>query len=366
MSLQIILIALFGLVAFIYLLVDLLPMLALRNWRKPELNSRFPISILICARNEEENLKILIPGLFSQNYPAFEVIVVNDASWDGTTELLEEMQLAHPNLVIVQISEEQKRTEGKKMALTLAIKRAKYEHLLLTDADCIPASTDWISEMGLGLEQGLVLGYGAYFKETGFLNKLIRFDTWKSASHFLGSALRGRPYIGVGRNLGYTKEVYESAGGFKKHYHIMSGDDDLLVNQIAQKENTAVSLDSNSFTYTKAPKKWSSWMRKKIRHLSSSKLYRPATKNRFMILNGFQVLFYLLLVLCLAFGCSILEVFVIFLAKTLIQMLISMPAMRRLKETDLLVLLPILEPLNLVINGLATIRMRWSKTIPWK
>jgi len=324
------------------------------------------VSIIICARNEAANLLNHLPRLLEQSALEYEVIVVNDASWDATADILEEFKAKHPRLQLIHISEEQKRTEGKKMALTLAFKRAKYEHLLLTDADCVPESDRWCELMAGHLEKGMVLGYGGYEKAPGFLNTLIRYDTWSSSSNFLGAALRGRPFIGIGRNLAYSKEIYESAGGFKRHYHVQSGDDDLLVNQVASSDNCTVYIKSGTFTYTKAPVTWNAWLRKKTRHLSSSKLYRKNTLRMLGLQHGALIIFYLLLIISIVLGCAIWKVLMVYLGKTLIHVLISMPSMKKLKAADLVVLLPILEPLNLLVNGMATIRMRWSKTIPWK
>ena len=366
MSLSLLLIILLGSSSLVYLLSIASPLLAFNMTSEEKQKKENPMSILICARNEADNLSKYLPLIFAQKDVEFEVVIVDDASWDSTEDVLEELQASFPQLVVVKISEEQKRTAGKKMALTLGIKRAKYEHLLLTDADCEPESDQWAQRMNIHMQKGLVLGYGAYRKEVGFLNKLIRFDTWSSSSHFLGSALRGRPYIGVGRNMGYSKEIYEEAGGFKRHYHIMSGDDDLLVNQIANKDNCSVCIDEGSFTYTAAPSAYSTWLRVKTRHLTTSPLYKSSTRNMYRIKHGSLLLFYGLLIVCLALQCPLWQVLAVFIGKTLIQLLISMPSIKKLKETDLLALLPILEPVNLIINGLAIMRMKWSKTISWK
>ncbi|MEY3399319.1 MAG: hypothetical protein RL220_1913, partial [Bacteroidota bacterium] len=98
-----------------------------------------PVSVIICARNEEKNLREHIPVLMEQDYPEFEVIVVNDSSWDDTDAILNAFHVHYPNLRIVTLDEEKQNLQGKKFALTLGIKAAKYDTILLTDADCVPA-----------------------------------------------------------------------------------------------------------------------------------------------------------------------------------------------------------------------------------
>jgi cellulose synthase/poly-beta-1,6-N-acetylglucosamine synthase-like glycosyltransferase len=365
MEIELLFISICGISALAYLLQILTPYISFMKKSSESSISNEPVSVIICARNEGENLLQNLPSILLQDYPTFEVIVIDDASWDSTGDVLNEFKANHKNLSVVTITEEQKRTEGKKMALTLGIKKAQYENLLFTDADCIPVSSQWIKVMSTMMSKGIVLGYGEYKVGKGLLNKLVRFDSWSSAVHYLGMAAKGRPYIGVGRNLGYKKTVYGATGGFRTHYHIISGDDDLFVNQAARKENTRICIEKNAFTRTDAPQKWSTWTRKKTRHLSSSRAYSTRTKRMLFMKYASLSMFYLTLTAGLILSKAYLMLGILFLVKTLIHMLISLPAAKRLAAVDVLVLLPMLEPLNLVINTYATIKMKWSKTIPW-
>jgi cellulose synthase/poly-beta-1,6-N-acetylglucosamine synthase-like glycosyltransferase len=242
------------------------------------------VSVVICARNEEENLQEHLPQILAQDYPDFEVVVVNDCSWDNTHDLLEDMKKRFSKLRVAEIREVENREHGKKFALTMGIKKASNEILLLTDADCVPLSDQWIRNMVKMYrnEKYLVLGYGKYMAEPGFVNQLIRFDTFQIGLNYLGMALRGNPYMGVGRNLSYHKALFFAVKGFASHMHIASGDDDLFVSEVAKSNNTAVMIESESVTVSKAPPTWSAWMKQKKRHQSTGKYYRA--KHKFLLL----------------------------------------------------------------------------------
>ncbi len=206
-----------------------------------------------------------------------EILVVNDNSLDETHYLLEALQQDFPQLQVVELKQEAKLIPGKKFPLSIGIKSAKHDILLMTDADCIPASEFWIQKMEGGFQEGteIVLGYGAYHKRKGWLNKIIRFETFHTAIQYLSYALAGIPYMGVGRNLAYRKEVFFRHKGFSAHNHIPSGDDDLFINRVANRDNTALVLDKEAFTLSIPKKKWGDWWKQKQRHFSTAKYYKP-------------------------------------------------------------------------------------------
>jgi hypothetical protein len=140
--------------------------------------------------------------------------------------------------------------------LSIGIKSSKYEVMLLTDADCTPASDLWIQKMQDAYRDGveIVLGYGAYKKQKGFLNKLVRFETFHTALQYLSYALAGMPYMGVGRNLSYRKELFYRVKGFSSINHIPGGDDDMFINKVSTKKNTAIVVDKDAFTLSESPK----------------------------------------------------------------------------------------------------------------
>ena len=198
-----------------------------------------PVSVIIAARNEQENLVKNLPAILEQEYPDFEVVVVNDCSWDDSQQILEEMQLQYPRLKVSELIEQEKYPTGKKFALTIGIKAAKNDLLLFTDADCMPASNQWLKLMQSRFRPGkeIVLGYSPYVKESGLLNLYIRFETFMTALFYFSFALMRNAFMGVGRNLAYHRETFFRHKGYATHQHILSGDDDLFVNAAAHKGN---------------------------------------------------------------------------------------------------------------------------------
>ena len=244
-----------------------------------------PVSVIVCAHDEEENLRELIPKLLSQHYPTFEVIVVNDRSNDGTYDYLLQATQAHPLLRMVQVDRVPGHANGKKFGITLGIKAAAHEWVLFTDADCRPADTEWIMGMSRHFQDKvkIVAGVSPYQKEPGFLNLFVRFEGWIAALQYLGFALLGSPYMGVGRNLAYRKSLFLEKKGFNQFLGVVGGDDDLFVNQHATAENLRVEMDPKTTVFSVPKKTWKSFYQQKVRHLSVGKYYR--LKHR--ILLGF-------------------------------------------------------------------------------
>lgn len=335
--------------------------------KKPGITEYPPVSVLICARNEDDNLVLNLPLVLNQDYPDFEVVVVNDCSFDNTGDVLEEFAKKNAHLKIVTIKEDEYYQHGKKVAVMMGIKGSRHAHLLLTDADCRPSGETWLKNMVSHFtnETEIVLGYGPYEKTKGLLNKLIRFDTFFIALQYLSYSLARVTYMGVGRNLAYRKELFFRMKGFASHYHIQSGDDDLFVNEAARKNNTRVELDPASFCFSKAKTSFRDWWYQKRRHLETGKRYKSGHK----FLLGLYVLSQWLL-----FGCFIAALVLrfqpyivlgIFLVRFLIQMLIFNFAMKRLGERDLLVLLPFYEIFFLLFYPIITVSRIFRRKTKW-
>lgn len=240
-----------------------------------------PVSVIICARDEADNLSKFFPGVLVQEYKTtHEIVVVNDNSQDDSKYLLEEFKKTFRSIRIVELTQEAKLISGKKYPLFTGIKAAKYETLLLTDADCVPASEFWVNKMQSAYKEGveIVLGYGAYRKHKGLLNKIIRFETFHTALQYLSYALAGFTYMGVGRNLSYKRELFFKNKGFSSIIQIPSGDDDLFINQVAKKGNTAIMIDHEAHTISEPKKSWNEWMRQKYRHYTTAKYYKQSHK----------------------------------------------------------------------------------------
>ncbi len=233
------------------------------------------ISVIVVARNEHDNLTHLLPILLEQDYPVpYEIIVVDDHSTDDTFWLLKTAAQAFDNLKTVTINHTPAGIHPKKYAITLAVKAATYERLVLTDADCRPCSTKWLAAIAANFDnKQIVLGYSPYMECKGFLNRLIRFETLYTAMQYISSALWGHPYMGVGRNLSYTKSLFLDNKGFHKFQRVVGGDDDLLVNTLATAQNTTVAVGADTIVYSLPKTTWHGWWQQKRRHLSVGKYY---------------------------------------------------------------------------------------------
>lgn len=247
-----------------------------KNAPKVQNNTFFPVSVIVCARNAAHHLKENLPDILSQQYPEFEVVVVNDASDDNTAELLTAFSSQYPHLKVITISPKEKTTKGKKYALSKGIFEAKYEHLLLTDADCRPSSNLWLSKMSaeFNAQLSLVLGVSPYRKRRGVLNALVRYETGITAIQYLSYALWDFPYMGVGRNMAYTKALFALSGGMSSHADLPSGDDDLLVQNAGDFASTTICIDKDALTLSDAPENWAVWWRQKTRHYSTGVRYK--------------------------------------------------------------------------------------------
>ncbi len=255
------------------------------------------VTIVVCAWNELENLRELIPLLAAQHYPAFEVLIMDDRSTDGSDGFLREILPAFSNVRTIRISQVHDHVTAKKYALTIALKKAAHPVVLLTDADCRPASADWLAGMVAqlnGPNRSVVLGFSPYLREPGFLNFLIRSETLFTAVQYLSLALAGFPYMGVGRNLLYRTQLFFGNNGFYNYLTVLGGDDDLFVNEVATAQNTAVSLDPASFVWSEPKHTWADWRHQKRRHLNVGKFYKPGHKIRLALLTGSHVLTWLL------------------------------------------------------------------------
>lgn len=332
------------------------------------------VSVIVAAHNEESNLKKFLPVLLSQSYPNFEVVVVNDRSTDGTFDYLNELKKEHNNLKLVKVDRKPEHINGKKFAITMGIKAAKNEFLLFTDADCVPENEHWIgavSQQFIGKKE-IVLGYSQYQKSKGILNTFIRFETFYTAVQYLSLALRGQPYMGVGRNLAYRKKLFFEQNGFFKHLIVTGGDDDLFVNNAATAENTAIAIGKNTNVLSVPKKNWGAWFMQKKRHLSVGKFYKTIDKLRLGILSVSHLWCWLssLMIGCLCYINKELFVGYCVAGMMLMRWIAMWVVMYRIKKNlsdELsLIFLPFLDfmySIYYLVIGFATIG---SKNVKWK
>ncbi|MCC9166071.1 glycosyltransferase [Pontibacter harenae] len=297
----IILLVLLGLCVLVQLYFALFYFLPLSKYTDPVTEEKKPISVIVAAHDEQENLYELLPMLLNQDYPEFEVVVVNDRSEDDTEFYLYELERQFSNFKVVTVKKTPDYLNPKKYAVALGIRAAKYEHMLFTDADCRPERTEWINKMQQGYTTGVdvVLGYSPYAHIKGFLNHLIRYETLLTGMQYLSHANKGRAYMGVGRNLSYTKTCFFRNKGFASHIKLLGGDDDLFVRDAANNSKVNIVIDKEGQTSSVPKKTFREWLTQKRRHLSVGRMYKASDKRRIGAFMGANLFFYLLLLIIL-------------------------------------------------------------------
>jgi glycosyltransferase involved in cell wall biosynthesis len=330
--------------------------------------ARPPVSVIICAKNEYQNLLHNLPLVLEQDYPDYEVIVVNDASDDDSIELLNSFTRKYKHLRIFDLERNLNFFSGKKFPLSLGIKSARHEIILLTDADCKPSGPDWIKNMVANYDDKteIVLGYGTYRKTVGFLNQLIRYDAFLVAMQYMSFTLAGKPYMGVGRNLSYKRSLFYNAKGFTSHYKLKSGDDDLFINRAANKSNTRIEISPDAHTISTAKASLVQWILQKRRHYSTARYYRPVFK--FLLTLGYisKLLLYLSFVTLLILNYNLLIALIAFGVFFVSHWIILAFSTNKMRENDLAVLSPVLEILVLALSPVIYFSNIIIKQEKWK
>lgn len=327
-----------------------------------------PVSIVVAARNELHNLPELIDSLVQQDYKDFEIVIVNDRSEDGSFDLLQNLKNEYVQLRVVNIDHKPEKIDGKKYALTLGIKAAKHEIIILTDADCRPAGKKWISIMTEPFNNSNIminLGVSLQSSDKGVLGSFISFETLWTAIQYLGFALLGRPYMGVGRNLAYRKSFFLKNKGFHGFMELTGGDDDLFVNKYSKRSNTAVTIGKESLTITKAKNSWQAFFIQKTRHLSVGKYYKLVDK---LLLSVFplSLTLYWLLLFYFIYNTQWHLVTILFLCRTLFLYITFILGCKKIgapfKLWGLLFLdfIYVFYYLSTGVRALFTKRVRWS------
>ena len=335
-------------------------------YKRQQYSFEKPISIIICAKNELDNLKKNLPAILKQNYPNFEVIVVNDQSNDDSINFLNELAAKNKHLVIVEVDDFVTTTLGKKFALTLGIKTAKNEHLLLTDADCLPSSENWAQKMSSNFNNtNIILGYGSYKKEKTLLNKIIRFDTFNVAQQYLSFALANQTYMGVGRNLAYKKSLFFKNKGFASHIHIASGDDDLFIQEITKNNSATIEISEEAHTISETIKNWQDWIYQKRRHISTAPLYKTKFKILLSLYPLSQLLFFLSIILLFILKSNITYTVILLAIKLILSYIINYKTMKKLNTYDLYWLHPLYELLHILIQVYFVLLNLFKKPEKW-
>jgi len=322
-----------------------------------------PVSVIICARNEEDNLKKYLPFVLKQDYPDYEVIVVNDCSDDASFEILGTYLQQYPHLKVSTVTKDPKFAHNKKFAQFIGIRAAKNDILLFTDADCKPETEKWLEGMVSQFDDktDFVLGYGGYMRAKGLLNRYIRYDTLTIAMQYLGMAIRGIPYMGVGRNLAYRRSVFFENKGFGSYKGVVSGDDDLFVNSISRKKNTRVEFRKGNHTRSVPSTGLVQWLAQKKRHLSSAPYYKPRDKFLLATEPVSRILLYGSFTILLSFLFLWPVVLALFGLRLIVQFIVFFKVKKNLNEPGLAGFLIFFDIFSPVINGIVYISGKLSK-----
>lgn len=330
-----------------------------------------PFSVIICARNEADNLRRHLPSVLQQDYAGeWEVLVVDDDSSDNSPDVLAALQSVYPRLKYLTLKN--KVLKGKKYALEQGILSASNEYLLLTDADCAPVGNKWLACMAelftSKSDTEIVLGFGPMQTTTGMLNRWIRFETAHTALQYFSFALAGMPYMGVGRNLAFTKQTFERVGGFAEHRHIPSGDDDLLVNAAANSHNTVICLYPGSFMYSAGKTNWSEWLAQKRRHLGASTVYRPLHKWLLAAIGLSLVFHYFFLFLLLVTVQYAVPALLLYVVRQVMLHFLYKRVFTLLQCRDLLWYTPLMDAGMAIYTGIVVPWFLWVKRsdMGWK
>jgi cellulose synthase/poly-beta-1,6-N-acetylglucosamine synthase-like glycosyltransferase len=365
--LLVLLLALSCAVQLIFIFFFFLPLSRKRYDRQIQHQVELPaVSVVICARNELIHLQQNLETVLKQRYPNFEVVVVDDHSNDGTSTFLETLSRQYTYLRIISCNDQPKLHKGKKEALEVGVKEAANDLLLLSDADCRPASHLWIEHMAKAFtnKKDFVLGFSPVVPEKGFLNKLVRFDVWMIGLQYLGFAAVGLPYMGTGRNLMYRKSLRERE--INRHLDLISGDDDLFVNQLARQGNTGICIAPEAHVLTWAPSTFGRYFYQKKRHLTTGIRYQNLHKVLLSLYTFSKLLMYALFVFLFTFSEAPIEAVYLLLTYWITFGIVAWRLRYHLQSGGLTLLIPILDGVSVFFNSFVFASTIFGNTTRWK
>ena len=326
-----------------------------------------PISIVITSCDQAHHLSRTLPAILTQQYNDYEVIVVSDNSHDETVQVVEDFQKQYPHLVFVDLNSSVTTIKGKKFPLSIGIKEAKHKLIVLTDANCMPASPYWLQNMAKHFVNGkqIVLGYCSYEKQKGFFNRLLRFDSLQTAIQYFSYSLAKMTYMGRGQNLAYTKDLFMKQRGFASHNHIAYGDDDIFIGRAATDKNVDIEYFSESYTIARPKVNFRRWFKEKKGYLSTRPFYKPGVRFLLGTYSVLNLLFFVFLGLSIGFSVYMLPFLIatlsVFVFKTLCQYLVFGFSAAKLKEKDIIPYIFFIDILYSLISIFLYIAAKFSR-----
>ena len=318
------------------------------------------VSVIIAHKNHSRSLKDNLKKIHEQDYPLFEIIVIDDNSDEDEKDRLNKIAGAFEKVKILSNN-----GSGKKEAITQAVNAAQFEYIICTDADCQPVSNQWIKKMvHAGRGAKMVLGYSPYQQKESWLNKFLRFETVMTAMQYISWAWAGKPFMGVGRNMLYHRSLFQNIDPYKDD-HLPFGDDDLWVQKAAQQTQIKVCDDAGAHVISEPKNDFKSWWNQKHRHLSAGLAYKTSAKLQ-PGLNGLALIIHWILIPVMANNVHLANWLPVFLIGLMIRWFNYHVWAKQLGSRDTVSLYPVWEiqyAVYLFVGGIVTLlnkKRKWS------
>ena len=341
----------------------------------PYTKEPYGVSVIVYAKNDAEHLGVYLPQILTQNYPNFEVIVVNDGSTDETRDIVTRLESEYDNLYQTYIPDEARSLSRKKLALTVGIKASKYDIVILTNANCSPAGKNWLSYMMRNFVEGvdIVAGY-AYMDGAGQKKRrYVAYDRLMFVLRYVSYILLRKTYMAEGYNLAYRKYLFFKNKGFSRHLNLHYGDDDLFINEVATSDNTRVELSPESWMVVHYENNFKAWQELKLRYDFTSGYLNSNSKIMFGLERLTVYLFYVSVIVLFVYGfyCNLFFsgiALLLWLLRFIVQVMVYRRTAKRLSSNRLFFLLPIFDFMQTFVNVYYKIVGAYSrnKNFTWK
>lgn len=327
------------------------------------------VSVIVCSHDNAEALSANLPHLFAQDYPEFQVIVVNSASTDNTEDVLQQFE-SQPGFYHTFVPLGIRNLSSRKMAMTIGIKAAKYEYVVFIDPLGIPAGNHWLSSMmsQMGNQTEIVLGYAYNRTSKGFLNALVAYDVFFSMIQYLGMAQKRHPFRAHPSNMAFRKELFFTQKAFSSHLSLQSGADDLLIRELATPTNVRVALKPESFVRFDQEITWFAWKNELLGHLTTKGLYKPGVRSLLLLEGGTRILMYVLMAFLIAitllkgFYTWLIVAGFLFLTRFIVQGVVIHKTASRLETSPSILFLPVFDVLIPLIKFYLRLTNRSGKS----